>query len=192
VSSDTPSPAIRPPVALGCTAAAAAVGLVVIAVVLAVAFLDSGADNGEAVLEPAETYARGSVTRVADRGIYLVRLLDGSFLALGDLDAANRATAGTRCRVAPIASDAPELPGLLARYQSAFAPQAAGASLIFREECNGALYDATGVRLGAAAPNLDRFPVVVNGQGRVAVNLARRECTQRVETNQYANVACPK
>ena len=191
--SGTPAPSsLRPPVALGCTAAAAFVGLVVLAIVMAVIFLDSGADAGQVTLDPIASYGVGSVTRLADRGLYVVRLRGTEILALGDLDAANRATMDRRCRVAPIATDDPDLPGLVVRYANSFSPAAAGGSLIFREDCNGALYDATGVRLDSEAPNLDRYPTAISDDGRLVVNTARRLCTQRAGVERYVEVSCSK
>lgn len=188
----TPPPAIRPPVMLGCTAIVAAAGLVVLAVILGAVFLDSGADSGDVVLEPAGFYSPGSVTRIADRGFYVVRLPDGTVLALSDLDAANRAASDRRCRVAVIAAGDPALPALLARYRNSFSDAAAGASLVFREDCHGALYDPAGIRLDADGPNLDRYVTKTNGDGRLVVSLARRTCTRRDGGERLVNIDCPQ
>lgn len=188
----TPPPAIRPPVLLGCTAILAAAGLVVLAVFLGVVFLDSGADSGDVVLEPAGAYGPGTVTRIAGRGFYLVRLPDGAVLALSDLDAANRAAADRRCKVSAMAADDPALPGLLARYRNSFSLAAAGASLIFREDCHGALYDPAGIRLDADGPNLDRYATSTNGEGRVVVSLGRRTCSRRTGGEMLVEIDCPQ
>ncbi len=170
---------------------AAAVGLLFLIVLLGVVFLESGADSGRVALEPAAAYARGTVTRVAERGFYVVRLANGDFLAISDLDAANRAAADRRCRVAPIPATDPELAGLIARYRAAFSPPAAGSTLIFREDCRGALYDLAGVRVDEG-PNLDRFETSIDGQDRLVVNTARRSCSQRTAAALVVKQACAK
>jgi len=178
------------PVAFGCTMAAFAAGIVVLFFILAAAFLGSGADTGETVLELPEAYARGSFERNLQRGFYFVRLIDGEFLALNSLDAANRAASGQRCRVSPLPADDPTLPGLLKRYAARLNPQAAGTTVLFREDCNGAVYDVTGLRLDGEGPNLDRHPVTVRADGRLSVDVSERLCSQREGSELFAPAEC--
>lgn len=180
----------RPPVLLGCVGAAAFVAIVVLLAVAAVGFLESGANSGRLVLAPAESYSNGSVEFVAERNFFLMRLGDGSFVALSDLDAANRANPQRRCRVAPIQRSDPALPQLLAGYAGRMSAKAAGATLLFRENCNSAVYDATGVRLDGEAANLERFPVEIDSAGRVTVDVSKRLCTKRDGGNALAVIAC--
>lgn len=184
-------PAARPPVALGCLSAIAAVALISVGSLLLIAYLESGANTGEVTLEPAAAYAPGSVEFVPGRNVYLVRLSDGAFLALSNLDAANRATPGRQCRVAPIAAGAPDLAALVLRYRSAFSPAARGSELLFREDCNGAIYDVTGLRLDALDYNLDRYGVSLDEAGRVVIDFSERICTARTESEAFAPVDCP-
>lgn len=176
---ESTAPAVRPPVTLGCTLAVAVVVLFVLAVVLFIVFLESGANDGKVILEDARSYATGSVEYVSKDNFYLVRLPDGTFLALSDMDARNRASAQRRCRVAPMDTGDPALPGLIARYAPRFSPDAAGSTLLLREDCNLAVYDFTGTRLDADGPNLDRLTVTLTEGGKLAVNLTRRTCTLR-------------
>jgi hypothetical protein len=143
-------------------------------------------------LDPAGSYGPGSLAYVSEHNFFLVRLADGRFVALADLDAANRANGQRRCRVAPLAATNASLPGLLSQYGGKFSAEAAGASTVLREDCNAAVYDIAGARLDASAPNLDRYPVAVDASGRVTVDLSRRMCTEREGTEGFAVVACAK
>jgi hypothetical protein len=192
VSELSSPPPTKPPVLLGCGLFLGSIVVFVVAVVGFVIFLDSGSATGKVTLDRAAAYAEGSVERFADRGFYLVRLRGADIFALVDLDAANRLAQGRRCRVAPIAVADPALPGLLDRYRRSFSPQAAGSNIIFREDCNGALYDVAGMRLDAPGPNLDRFPVEVNEAGFVVVDTARRTCSERDGPDPFAPVACSR
>lgn len=187
----SPDANVRPPVALGCTfMAAAAVGLIAI-FFFAIQWLESGA-SPRAVLDQAESYGRGTYHFESAHNLYIVRFVDGRFLALSDLDATNRANPGQRCRVSPISVNDPALPGILQEYGRSFSPEAAGSTLVFRETCHGALYDLAGVRLDdPEALNLDRHDVDIDGQGRLTVNTAVRICTQRGATDVAEVVDCP-
>jgi hypothetical protein len=185
-----PVPAIRPPVALGCTFAVMAVVVVVAVIVFAIKFLDSGANGGTVTLNVPAAYAKGSLEYEPAENFYLVRLRDGNFLALSDLDAANRANQAKRCRVAPIATADPELPGLLQQYASRMSADAAGSTVLFRESCNGAVYDLTGARLDSQAPNLERLSIDTDGGGKLVVNVTKRTCTEREGTNLFAPLKC--
>jgi hypothetical protein len=190
-SESTETPSIRPPVALGCFSAVAVVFLVVMFGFFALRFLDSGADTGEMMLDVEAAYMPGTATYVGARNFYLVRLGLRDFYALADLDAANRANAVRRCRAVPVQPMDPSLPGLIERLQGRMSPAATGSTLVFREDCFGAVYDVTGVRLDGEGPNLDRYPVTVNAQGRVVVDVADRECTVRTEMELSREVTCP-
>jgi hypothetical protein len=186
---DPPSPR---PVLLGCVGAAAVVALLVLIVIFVVIFLESGADDGQLDLEQARAYAEGSVEFVGQRNIYLVRLEEDDFYALYDLDAANRANAQRRCRVAPIAPNDPLLPALLEQYRSNMSAQARGSNFLFRETCNNAVYDVTGLRLdNTTAPNLDRYRVTIRNNGRLSVDLTERICTTRTASDPFTPTACP-
>jgi hypothetical protein len=160
------------------------------AVVFLFIFLDSGANTGRMVLRHADSYAPGTVEFVGERNFFVVRLADGEFLALSDLDAANRSAQGQRCRVAPMAVSDPRLPELLEKHRSAMSPAARGATLLFREECNGAMYDLTGLRLDADERNLDRYETSVDGEGHLVVDVSRRICTEARGGEFFAEVRC--
>jgi hypothetical protein len=184
-------PVQRPPLALGCAIIVAAVVVVVAAAAWFVGFLESGSNTGRVTLDPLAAYPPGTVTRFAKDGFYVVRLPGGAVLALSDLDAANRASAGRRCKVAPIPPADPGYQPALERYRSSFSAEATGATLIFREDCNGALYDAAGMRLDTAGRNLDRFATTVDETGRLVVITVRRECSVRDGDEGHRIVACP-
>jgi hypothetical protein len=180
----------RPPVLLGCVSAAAFMVAVFGFFAFLIVFLESGADTGRVRLEDADAYAPGSVEFVGDESLFLVRLANGDYLALSDLDAANRSRPERRCRVAPIALNDERLPGILERYGGHMSADAAGSTLVFREECDGAMYDVTGLRLDAEGPNLDRYPVSIDETGHVVVETAKRQCSRREGLNPFAPRAC--
>lgn len=188
---NAPEPSVRPPVFLGCAAAAFALVLLVLGVIFFVSFLDSGANNGKVTLLPAESFAPNTITYESKNNFYLVRLGDGSALALSDLDAANRGAA-TRCRVAQLAATDPLLVQLLQQYGSRQSPQAAGSTVLLRESCNRAVYDLSGLRLDADGPNLDRLEVSLDKQGHIVVDTRKRSCTERSGANLFSPVTCPK
>lgn len=172
-----PVGAMRQPVALGCfLMAAIGAALIGLAIVL-VAWLSSGSTT--VALDDARAYAVGSVEFVPARNLFVVRLTETEYVVLDDLDAANRANQGRRCRVQPLAAADPARAALVRQYAARMSPAAAGSTFVFRESCNNAVYDVAGVRLDADGPNLDRHPVEIDDQGRLAVNIARRVCTER-------------
>ncbi|MCK9517740.1 MAG: hypothetical protein M0R74_01755 [Dehalococcoidia bacterium] len=184
------APAVRPPVALGCFGMAAAVVAIVGVVIFGIQYLESGTSTRVA-LGPAASYAPSSITFEAEHNLYIVRMGDGTFFALSDLDAANRAKPGRRCRVSLIPTDDPALPGILELHRNDFSPRAAGSTAVFRETCNGALYDATGVRLNGEGLNLDRHEYSVDDSGRLEVKTAVRHCTRHEGADYFAPVDCP-
>lgn len=176
---DEDLPNQRPPVFLGCFTALAVLVLLFGVGSCLVVYWESGADTGELRLELAEAYGRGTVQFVPARNFFVARLMDGSFLALADLDAANRANPARRCRVQVVAGTDPALPGLLEQFGNRMSPPARGSSLLFRETCNGAVYDFTGVRLDADGPNLDRYATSIDVTGHLVVNVSQRTCSER-------------
>ena len=180
----------RPPVLLGCVSALAFVVAVFGFSAFLIVFLESGADTGKVRLEDAEAYAPGSVEFIGEENLFLVRLADGRYLALADLDAANRARPERRCRVAPMQLTDARLPDILERYGAVMSDDAAGSTLVFREECDGALYDVAGLRLDSDGRNLDRYPVSIDNAGRVVVDTAKRQCSQREQLNAFAPTGC--
>lgn len=186
-----PVPNARPPVLLGCSALALGVVLLGAIAVTMVVFLESGADSGDVTLEPVGAYPPGTYTRVLDEHFYIVSL-PGEVLALSDIDAANRAAEGRRCRVEPIPAGDPALRRALDDYATAFTAKASGMTLVFRETCFGALYDGAGVRLNGEGPNLDRFEVGVDEEGRLVVSTGERLCTLRSEAGPAIPVDCPR
>ncbi|MBE0609562.1 MAG: hypothetical protein IH609_09290 [Dehalococcoidia bacterium] len=180
----------RPPVLLGCVSALAFVVAVFGFFAFLIVFLESGADTGKVRLEDAEAYVPGSVEFIGEENLFLVRLADGEYLALADLDAANRARPERRCRVAPMQLTDARLPGILERYGAVMSDDATGSTLVFREECDGALYDVTGLRLDIDGRNLDRYPVSIDSAGRVVVDTAKRQCSQREQLNAFAPTGC--
>jgi hypothetical protein len=70
-------------------------------------------------------------------------------------------------------------------------PQGRALNLVLREDCNGAVYDGTGLRLDAPGQrNLDRFAVSVAPNGRLEVSTGERICTRRKGANLFAPVDC--
>jgi len=187
------APGVAPPTGkpsrAGCALALMALAGAVFAAVFLLVFLESGADSGEVVLLDQRAYARGTATHLPEHGLFLVRLGSG-FVALADVDAANRAAAGRRCRVHTIEGGTAATNGLLARYAGRSSPAAQGAVLLLGEDCNGAVYDIAGVRLDRDGPNLDRLAVAVNGRGRVVVSPLERTCTAREGSELAVPRAC--
>jgi len=177
--------------ALGCLTIITLIAALGLAAGSCVIFLESGADSGTLVLEQAESYERGSLRYFGDRNFYLLRLPDGEFFALSNLDQPNRANPDRRCRVQPTATDDPAIASRYPGVAPFLSPASRGADQVFYESCNGALYDATGVVLAAEGFNLDRFPVRILDDGRVAVDLADPTCSRRTADALALPVDCP-
>jgi hypothetical protein len=178
------------PVAMGCALAAMTIVCLVGAIVFAVIFFDSGATSGKVQMEAAEAYAVGSIEFFGARNFYLVRISSREFIALSDLDAANRLNPQRRCRVSPLPRDDPALPRALERFENATNPAARGSTIVFGEGCNGALYDVTGLRLSGEGQNLDRYPVAFNSTGHLTVDVSKRICSERVGAELFAEIEC--
>jgi hypothetical protein len=181
---------LRPPVALGCAAAVVVVTLVVLAFVFFVVFLGGGTASDSVTLSDADAYAPGTVTYNGDHNFYIVRLKDTGFIILADMDAANRASTTRKCRVQPMKTDDPNLLKFLQQYATKMSPEAQATTFLFREECNGAVYDITGVRLDAEGPNLARYSSSIDSGGKLVVDLQSQHCTQRQGTNLFAATSC--
>ena len=180
---------VRPPVFLGCFFAAAALVIVILGAVFFIKFLESGANSGQVTLDVPDAYAPGNVEYNGQHNFYLVRLRDGSFLALSDLDAANRANQARRCRV-----QITDLNGALTvpkeTLTARMSDAARGSSVVLRETCNGAIYDLAGARLDADGPNLDRYPVSVSKAGHLLVDTSTRTCSQRTAGDAFSPATC--
>jgi hypothetical protein len=189
VENKTGSTAPRP-VFAGCFGMVVVAVLGIGAVVFVFLFTNSASNTGEIVLRPADSYRLGAVEFISDNNFYVVQLPGTGFLALADMDATNRAAQGRRCRVGIVAANDPTLPGLLERYASNLSAEAAGTTLVFREDCTGGVFDATGRRLNGEGPNLDRFATRVNSDGDLVVNMSRRECSEAGEGGTRTEVRC--
>jgi len=116
----------------------------------------------------AEEYARGDVTYIEPQHVFVVRLDDGSFVALYDkspkqqeIDSNCRVRYDERAQLGGLA----QLPG----FQGAFV-----------EECEGtrAVWRADGERaFGAGYGNLDRFRTRVDGADLI-IEMDERTCTR--------------
>lgn len=184
------SDTVRPPVALGCFFAASVVVVIAGIIAFGIVFLESGADTGEIRLDQAEAYAPGTAEFLGEHNLFLVRLADGSFLALDDLDAANRASQGTRCRVGLANVEASGLGASPQTLRSRMSPEAAGSRAVLRETCFGAVYDLAGIALLEDARNLDRYTVEVTGSGIVVVDRSERTCSVRTGNQWFSPVRC--
>lgn len=164
----------------------AAIGVLVFLFV----FLNSGANTGRLALRSSDSYGMGTVEFLGERNLFVVRLANGEFLALSDLDAANRAAEGRKCRVAPLSLSDPRLPGLLEQHRGAMSPEAVGSTLLFTEDCNLAIYDLTGKRLDMQARNLDRYATSIDVEGLLRVDVSRRICTEARDGEAFAETRC--
>ena len=187
---DPGTESVRPPVALGCFLGVAVIAAIVGLVAFGIVFLESGANNGEVALEVAAAYAPGSAQFISSENVFLVRQVDGDFVALLDLDAANRANQAQRCRVnlTPISASGLGVPA--EQLTSQMSSGAAGSNSVLFESCLGSIYDIAGVRLNGVGPNLDRYTVRIDDSGRVVIDTTKRLCSRRTETAKSASVSC--
>lgn len=180
----------RPSLALGCGVVGLAAASLLLFGLCAVRYLESGANRGRVTLETYDRYPVGAFEYRPAEHFFLVRLDASTFIALSDLDAANRSATGRRCRVAPLATDDAALPALLERYRARMNPALRGSTVLLREGCFGAVYDASGLRLDRDGRNLDRHPVTVDEEGRVVVDTSRRSCSERSGDELFLPVSC--
>ncbi len=158
----------------GCLLRLAIVALVAVAVVVAIGFLfDQGSDS----VTPergydagaASGYQDGSVVYAEAQHLFIVRLQDGTFIALYD-KSSKQQELRSDCRItfddtATLNKLSP-LPGIT------------GA---FVENCDGlrAVWRADGAfAFGAGYGNLDRFGTSVDGAGHLIVDTSTRSCTR--------------
>jgi hypothetical protein len=116
----------------------------------------------------AEEYARGDVTHIEPRHVFITRLADGAFIALYD-KSPKQQELRSDCRVRY-----DERAGLGAL------PQLPGFRGGFVEECEGsrAVWRADGMRAsGAGYGDLDRFETRIEA-GDLIVDTSRRTCTR--------------
>lgn len=180
----------RPPVAVGCGAAILAILGVVLAFVFFVVFLNGGSESSTVTLANADSYAPGSVTYNGDHRVYIVRMQKGEFIILADLDAANEASTTRKCRVQPIKTDDPQFLAMVKQYTPKMSTEAQSMPFLFREACNGAVYDITGLRLDSGGPNLARYASSIDPSGKLVVDLRSKHCSIRSSTSFFAPTAC--
>jgi hypothetical protein len=159
---------------LGCLVWFAAMAVISVAVVVAIGFIF---DQGDSAKQPqrgydagaADAYQPATVNYLEFEHLYVVRLQDGSFLALYDKSPKQQEVGGN-CRVS--FEDNASL-GTLEHV-----PGMAGG---FVEDCTSerAVWRADGVfAFGASYGNLDRFNTHVDANGHLIVETDSRTCTR--------------
>lgn len=113
------------------------------------------ADAGSSFSDSVSHYPPDSVTYLASERTYLVRQLDGSFLALSDAEA----------------NDTDRVSGCLIRYRPDLL--AAGEAGVFWDDCHGVLFNRTGVVVQGSSAPMQRHPVSVSG---VTVSVRIKDC----------------
>ena len=158
----------------GCLGPLALAALVVVGLVIGIGFLfnqgsgsvdtqhgyDAGAANG---------YQNASVVYAEQQHLYIVRLQDGTFIALYD-KSSKQQELRSDCRVA---FDDAATPGAQ--------PQLLGITGAFVEDCDGlhAVWRADGeFAFGASYGNLDRYATSIDGAGHLIVDTSSRTCTR--------------
>jgi len=190
VKLDSGPETVRPPVALGCFFGLAVIVFIFGIAAFAIVFLESGADTGEVSLDVSEAYAPGSVKFIGEDNIFLVRLGNGDFVALADLDAANRTNQSRRCRVGLVPINEPVLALSQAVLRSQMSAEAEGTTSVFYEPCLGSIYDVAGIRLNGPGMNLERHPVTLDRGGHVVVDTSTRECSERTDGATFSPSPC--
>ena len=176
--------------AIGCSLALLAVVLAVLFVGGCIAFAESGADSGKVTLRDANSYEFGSVDFIGENNFFLSRTPQGEFLALSDLDSANRSNAARQCRANLVNFRDPAHPRLTQEYSGRFSSEAGSSRVLFREACNDAVYDLAGVRLDEDGRNLDQFSVTIDDRNQVVVDVSRRICSAREEQEYRLPASC--
>jgi hypothetical protein len=151
-----------------------AAAIVALVVVVAIGTIFNEGDNADQPIRgydagPAAAFQPASVNFVEAEHLFIVRLLDGSFLALYDMSSRQQELGGD-CRIlhddsAGIGTLSP-LPGL------------AGA---FVEDCSGtrAVWRPDGVfSFGNNYGDMDRFGARVTPQGELIIDVSNRSCTR--------------
>ncbi len=159
---------------LGCLVWVAAVVALAVGVVVAIGFIF---DQGDSAKQPqrgydagaADAYQPATVNYLEFEHLYVVRLQDGSFLALYDKSPKQQEVSGD-CRVSfednASLGTLEQLPGMTGG---------------FVEDCTSlrAVWRADGVfAFGAGYGNLDRFNTHVDGSGHLIVDTDSRTCTR--------------
>jgi hypothetical protein len=132
------------------------------------------------VAGPVDGFVPGTITYFQLEHVYVVRLMDGAFLALYDLGPRmqalydeNEDPTWLQCRALLVEQDA-RLFTELGRPPSGFE------NVVLREPCHGATWDAAGTRLfGPATGDLDRFPIAVVGD-KLHIDVGARRCMNPV------------
>lgn len=177
---------------MGCALAVMALIASVALIGGCIVFAESGANDGTVTLRDARSYGPGTIEYSGEGNFFIVRTLDGTFFILSDLDAANRANQAQRCRVSRVGPDDPAIAGLLNQYRTRISPEAGGATTLFRETCNNAVYDFLGTRIDADGPNLERLGSDANDHGELVVDTRDRDCTERTTDSLRTKARCPK
>ena len=128
---------------LGCVVTLA---MVVTGFLAVVAFSVWSGGAGSIDLGLVEDYERGSVVYRSSDGLFVVRLADGSMLALSDVDPHNPSDRAS-CKV----TFRPDLVG------------GDGEAGRFFDLCTGSLYDMAGRALGSDGLDLERLPIERDG-----------------------------
>ncbi len=158
----------------GCLAMIAVGALVVTALVVGIGFLfDQGSGSVDSQrgydAGAASGYQNASVVYQEQQHLYIVRLQDGTFIALYDKSSKQQELRGD-CRVA---FDDAATPGTMAQL-----PGITGA---FVEDCDGlrAVWRADGkFAFGAGYGNLDRYGTSIDAAGHLIVDTSSRTCTR--------------
>lgn len=176
--------------ALGCTLVVLALVIGVVLVGGCIAFAESGADTGKTTLLDADAYDFDTFTYEGERNYFLNRMPSGEFVAVSDLDAANRANASRQCRATIVHPQDPAYKRLIEDYGEQISAEAGSSEFLFREACNDAVYDLAGVLVSGEGRNLDQFRVTIDRRNQVIVDVSKRTCTERRGTDQRVEVAC--
>ena len=158
----------------GCLAMLAIAALVVVGLVVGIGFLfdqGSGSVNSQRGYDAgaASGYQNASVVYLDQQHLYVVRLQDGTFIALYDKSSKQQELRGD-CRVTW--DDSATL-GTMAQL-----PGITGA---FVENCDGlrAVWRADGkFAFGASYGDLDRYNTSIDGAGHLIVDTTTRTCTR--------------
>jgi hypothetical protein len=118
---------------------------------------------------PAEEYARGDLSFFPSDNVYVVRLEDGSFIALYD-KSSKQQEIGRDCRAS--FDESAQLTGLaqLPGFEGAFVEVCGDLRAVWRAD--GAFAN------GAGYGDLDRFETSIDDSGNLIVDLDRRTCTR--------------
>ena len=133
----------------------------------------------------AENYLRGDVSHVEQQHVFVVRLQDGTFVALYD-KSPKQQEIDSNCRVRW--EDNANLGGVIG--------QLPGFNGAFAETCEGTrgVWRADGERAyGAGYGDLDRFETEVDVSGDLLIYLSPRTCTQSaggIGVPPYAEATC--